>query len=80
MLTIQEDEYELEKDAEINFDPWKMHIISVAKNDQIIADKVDGMYSNKAYILGLFDEKCGSNIYSLLPNVKKNSYINLMEK
>ena len=43
MLTIQEDEYELEKDAEINFDPCKMHIISVSKNAQIIADKVDGM-------------------------------------
>ena len=43
MLTIQEAESELEKKAEINFSPWKMHSISVAKNAQLIADKVDGM-------------------------------------
>lgn len=30
MLTIQEAEYELEKGAEMNPGPWKMHSISVA--------------------------------------------------
>ena len=34
MLTIQEAEYELEKGAEMNFGPWKMHSISVATNAQ----------------------------------------------
>ena len=56
MLTIQEAEYELEKGAEMNFGPWKMHSISVAKNAQLIADKVNGMDSDKAYILGLLHD------------------------
>ena len=32
MLTVQETEYELEKGAEMNVRPWKMHSISAAKN------------------------------------------------
>lgn len=56
MLTIQEAEYELKKGVEMNFGPWKMHSISVATNAQLIADKVDGMDSDKAYILGLLHD------------------------
>lgn len=56
MLTIQEAEYELEKGAEMNFGPWKMHGISVAKNAQSIADEVNEMDSDKAYILGLLHD------------------------
>lgn len=56
MLTIQEAEYELEKGAEMNFGPWKTHSISVAKNAKLIADKVDGMDSDKAYVLGLLHD------------------------
>ena len=56
MLTIQESEYELKKGVEMNFGPWKMHSISVATNAQLIADKVDGMDSDKAYILGLLHD------------------------
>ena len=47
MLTIQEAEYELEKGAEMNFGPWKMHSISVATNAQLIADRINGMVEEK---------------------------------
>ena len=56
MLTIQEAEYELEKGAEMNFGPWEMHSISVAKNAQLIADRINGMDSDKAYVLGLLHD------------------------
>ena len=56
MLTIKEAEFELEKGAEMNFGPWKMHSISVAKNAQMIASNVNGMDSDKAYVLGLLHD------------------------
>lgn len=56
MLTIQEAEYELEKGAEMNFGPWKMHSISVAANARLIADKIKGLDSDKAYVLGLLHD------------------------
>ena len=56
MLTIQKAEYELEKGAELNFGPWKMHSISVATNARLIADRIKGMDSDKAYILGLLHD------------------------
>ncbi|MDE7044006.1 MAG: HD domain-containing protein [Acetatifactor sp.] len=56
MLTVQEAEYELEKGAEMNPGLWKMHSISVATNARLIADKVSGMDSDKAYILGLLHD------------------------
>lgn len=56
MLTINEAEYELKKGAEMNFGPWKMHSISVAKNAQLIAGKADGMDSDKAYVFGLLHD------------------------
>ena len=52
MLTIQKAEYELEKGAELNFEPWKMHSISVGTNARLVADRIKGMDSDKAYILG----------------------------
>lgn len=56
MLTIQEAEYELEKGAEMNPGFWKMHSISVARNARIIAEKVNGMDSQRAYVSGMLHD------------------------
>ncbi len=56
MLTIKEAEKELELATKLNAGPWKQHSISVANNAQLISEKVVGMDSDKAYIMGLMHD------------------------
>lgn len=56
MITIYEAEKELKLAAQLNPGPWEQHSQSVAKNAQLIAEKVKNMDSDKAYILGLLHD------------------------
>lgn len=90
MLTIKEAEYELEKGAEMNSIQlcdaislpdgaciMEKRFVDVALRHglpEFTLDKWKAFMDLKKY----FDEKCGCNIYSLLPNVMENSYESLI--
>ncbi len=56
MLTLAEAEKEFKKAVKLNPGPWEQHSLSVAKNAGIIAEKVEGMDSDKAYVMGLMHD------------------------
>ncbi len=56
MLTLSQAEKELQTASQLNKGLWIQHSISVAKNAKLIAEKVEGMDCEKAYILGLLHD------------------------
>ena len=56
MLTPSEADKELKIAAQLTPGPWEQHSISVAKNARLIAEKVEGMDSDKAYVMGLMHD------------------------
>ena len=56
MLTPLEADKELKIAAQLVPGPWIQHSISVAKNARIIAEKVEGMDCDKAYVMGLMHD------------------------
>lgn len=56
MLTPLEADKELKIAAQLTPGPWEQHSISVAKNARLIAEKVEGMDSDKAYVMGLMHD------------------------
>lgn len=56
MLTITEADKELKIAAGLNPGIWEQHSISVAENARLIAEKVEGMDPEKAYVMGLMHD------------------------
>ena len=56
MFTLEEARKELTLGAEQNPGPWEQHSISVANHARWIAEKIGGMDSDKAYIMGLMHD------------------------
>ena len=56
MLTPSEADKELKIAAQLTPGPWEQHSISVAKNARLIAEKVEGMECDKAYVMGLMHD------------------------
>lgn len=56
MLNPKEAEKELEIGAKLNPGPWEQHSGSVGLNAKLIADKIDTLDSNKAYVMGLLHD------------------------
>ncbi|MCD2346125.1 HD domain-containing protein [Clostridium guangxiense] len=56
MLNPKEAEKELEIAAKLNPGPWVKHSMSVGLNAKLIADKIDILDSNKAYVMGLLHD------------------------
>ena len=56
MITPYEAEKELKIAAQLVPGPWEQHSISVARNARLIAQNVDGMDCDKAYIMGLLHD------------------------
>ena len=56
MLTPSEADKELKIAAQLTPGPWEQHSISVAKNGRLIAEKVEGMDCDKAYVMGLMHD------------------------
>lgn len=56
MLTLLQAEKELQTASQLNKGLWIQHSISVAQNAKLIAEKVVGMDSQKAYISGLLHD------------------------
>lgn len=56
MLTPSEADKELKIAAQLTPGPWEQHSISVAKNARLIAEKVEGMDCDKAYVMGLMHD------------------------
>lgn len=56
MITPKEAENELKQGAVLNPGPWEQHSISVANNARFIAEKVEGMDCDKAYVMGLLHD------------------------
>lgn len=56
MLTPKEAEYELTLGAKCNPGIWEQHCISVGTNARLIAEKVPGMDSDNAYVMGLMHD------------------------
>ena len=56
MLTPSEADKELKIAAQLAPGPWEQHSISVAKNARLIAEKVEGMDCDKAYVMGLMHD------------------------
>ena len=56
MLTNRQAEYELKIAAQMNPGPWDRHSYSVANNARRIAQKVPGLDSDKAYVMGLLHD------------------------
>ena len=56
MLTKEQAMYELKIAAANNPGPWEQHSLSSAENARRIAEKVPGMDSEKAYIMGLLHD------------------------
>lgn len=56
MLTLDQAMEELEIANNLNPGPWKQHSLSVANNAKLIAEKVQGMDSEKAYVMGLMHD------------------------
>ena len=56
MLTMEQARQELTMAAQMNPGPWERHSLSTAQNAMLIAQKVPGMDSEKAYVLGLLHD------------------------
>lgn len=56
MLTPTEADRELKLAVQLNPGPWEQHSISVAKNARLIAEKVEDMDCDKAYVMGLMHD------------------------
>lgn len=56
MLKPVEAERELKLAAQLNPGPWEQHSRAVAENARRIAEKVKGMDSDKAYVMGLLHD------------------------
>ena len=56
MLTPEEAGRELDLAAEKTPGPWVRHSISVADNAGLIAVKINGMDSERAYVMGLLHD------------------------
>lgn len=56
MLNPKQAEKELEIGAKLNPGPWVKHSRSVGLNAKLIADKIDILDSNKAYVMGLLHD------------------------
>ena len=56
MLTFQQAEHELNMAVQMNPGPWEQHSYSVANNARRIAQKVPGLDSDKAYVMGLLHD------------------------
>ena len=56
MFTPQDAKKELEIAVMLNSGSWEQHSISVANNARLIAEKVIGMDSDKAYVMGLMHD------------------------
>lgn len=56
MLTIKQAEAELQLAVQNNPGPWEQHSYSVANNARLIARKVPGMDSDRAYVMGLMHD------------------------
>ena len=55
-LTVNEAEMELGIGAKKNPGPWIQHSISVANNARLIAEKIENMDSDIAYVMGLMHD------------------------
>lgn len=56
MLTIIEAQNELKIAVQLNSGKWEQHSISVAENARLIAEKIDYLDSDKAYVMGLLHD------------------------
>lgn len=56
MLTPKEAEVILKQGVALNPGPWEQHSFSVANNARLIAEKVEGMDADKAYVMGLLHD------------------------
>ncbi len=56
MLTPKEAEKELELGAKMTPGAWEQHSLSVGRNARLIAEKVEGMDADKAYVMGLLHD------------------------
>lgn len=56
MLTPKEAEKELALGAELFPGAWKQHSLSVGRNARLIAEKVEGMDADKAYVMGVLHD------------------------
>ena len=56
MLTPIEADKEIKSAAQLTPGPWVQHSISVAKNARLIADKVESMDCDKAYVMGVMHD------------------------
>lgn len=56
MLTLKEAEEILKQGVALNPGPWEQHSFSVAANARLIAEKVEGMDAEKAYVMGLLHD------------------------
>lgn len=56
MFTPIEAEKELKAGAELTPGAWEQHSISVGQNARLIAEKVQGMDCDKAYVMGLLHD------------------------
>jgi len=56
MLSQNEAEIELLIGAKLNPGPWIKHSLSVGLNAKLIADKIDILDSNQAYVMGLLHD------------------------
>jgi len=56
MLSPKEAERELSIGAQLNPGPWINHSMSVGLNAKLIADKIDILDSNQAYVMGLLHD------------------------
>ena len=56
MLSIARAEEELKAGVQCNPGPWGQHSISVARNARLIAERVEGMDRDKAYVMGLMHD------------------------
>lgn len=56
ILTVKEAEMELDTGIKINPGPWKQHSISVANNARLIAEKIENIDNDIAYVMGLMHD------------------------
>ncbi|WP_258880803.1 HD domain-containing protein [Clostridium estertheticum] len=56
MLSSKEAERELSIGAQLNPGPWIKHSMSVGLNAKLIADKIDILDSNQAYVMGVLHD------------------------
>lgn len=56
MLTMIEAQNELKLAVQLNPGKWEQHSISVGENARLIAEKIDYLDSDKAYVMGLMHD------------------------